>query len=398
MIKKPVYLDYHSTTPVDPQVLKLMIKYFTEDYGNPGSRTHEYGIRAEQAVEKARGEISKYINAQSSKEIIFLSGATEANNLVLFGIATKFGAEGKNHIITSSIEHKSILDTTEELKKRGMTVTYLNPNNEGLINLDELERSITPKTCLISIMHANNEIGVLNPIEEIGRIAQKNTIFFHCDASQSLGKVAIDVQKAGISLLSLSAHKIYGPKGIGALYVRQKNPRVVLNPIIYGGGQERGLRSGTLAAPLIVAFGEAVKMACTSMNKETEKLRKLRDYFLAGLRKHHKDLLVNGTMASRLPNNLNISFRGIDSEALMLLLREDLALSNGSACTSTTWKSSYVLEAMGYDEERCKGALRLSVGRYTSKEEIDFAIERIAKTVSRLRELSPIQKSLSLVR
>jgi len=385
MIKKPIYLDYHATTPIDPRVYEAMQPYFMEHFGNAGSRTHEYGTTAEKAVENARAHVAKLINACSSLEIIFTSGATEANNIAIQGYALEMKEQGKNHIITNSIEHKAVLDVCKDLETRGFSVTYLVPREDGTLNLDTLEKAITPATGLISIMHANNEIGVINFVKKIGEIAKQHGILFHCDAAQSFGKIAIDVQEMNIHLLSISGHKIYGPKGIGALYLRKQNPQVLLKRIIFGGGQERGYRSGTLAVPLIVGLGKAAQLALKEMKKDINHAASLRERLLAKLKESISNFKINGSMDFRLPNNLNASFLGVDSEALMMNLRSDLAVSNGSACTSTDWKSSYVLRALGIDESRAKSAIRFGLGRFTTKEEIDYAVECISENVKNLR-------------
>ncbi len=385
MIKKPVYLDYHATTPVDPRVFELMKTYFLEDFGNPGSHTHEYGDVAAKAVDDARKEIAAAINSRSLSEVIFVSGATEANNIAIHGTAIKLHESGKSHIITSAIEHKSVLDVNEELERRGFQVTYIQPNSDGITVPQEIEQAITPKTGLISIMHANNEIGTINDIKRIGEIAEKHGILLHCDAAQSFGKIPIDVQGMHIHLLSISAHKIYGPKGIGALYVRKKNPKVEIEPLLFGGGQERELRPGTLATPLIAGLAEASRIAREEMISEGKRLQDLRDRLLNGLKLKCSDVILNGSIENRLPNNLNVSFLGVDAESLMMNLRSEIAVSNGSACTSATWTNSHVLSAMGIDSDRARSAIRFSLGRFITQEEIDYAVDQIAIVVQRLR-------------
>ena len=387
-MKKPIYLDYHATTPVDPCVFGVMKKFFLEDFGNPGSLSHEYGDIAAKAVNEARKEIGIAINALTPSEVIFVSGATEANNLAIHGTALKLKETGKSHIITSSIEHKAVLDVTDELEKQGFHVTYIKPNSEGITDPQEIERAITPKTGLISIMHVNNEIGIINDVKCIGEIAEKHDILFHCDAAQSFGKIPIDVQGMHIHMLSISAHKIYGPKGIGALYVRKKNPKVEIEPLLFGGGQERGLRPGTLATPLIAGLAEASRIAREEMVSEGKRLQDLRDRLFNGLRERCTDIVLNGSIENRLPNNLNVSFLGVDAESLMMNLRSEIAVSNGSACTSANWTSSHVLAGMNIDEERARSAIRFSLGRFTTQEEIDYAIDQICEVVQRLRNTS----------
>ncbi len=387
-MRKPIYLDYHATTPVDPRVFNVMKKFFLEDFGNPGSNSHEYGDIAAKAVNEARKEIGIAIKSLSPSEVIFVSGATEANNLAIHGTVRKLKESGKSHIITSSIEHKTVLDVTEELEKQGFQVTYVQPNSDGFIDPHKIEHAITPKTSLISIMHANNEIGIINDTKKIGEIAEKHGVLFHCDAAQSFGKIPIDVQEMNIHLLSISAHKLYGPKGIGALYVRKKHPKVEIEPLLFGGRQERGLRPGTLATPLIVGLAEASRLAREKIISEGKRLQDLRDRLLNGLREKCPDIIINGSMENRLPNNLNVSFLGVDSETLMINLRGEVAVSNGSACTSANWTNSHVLSGMGINKERIQSAIRFSLGRFTTQEEIDYAIDHIAVVVQRFRNAS----------
>ena len=384
-MKKPIYLDYHATTPVDPRVFDVMKKFFLEDFGNPGSNSHEYGDIAAKAVSEARKEIGIVINSLAPSEVVFVSGATEANNLAIHGTAIKLKEAGKTHIITSSIEHKAVLDVTDELERQGFQLTYVNPNPEGVTDPQEIERAITPKTGLISIMHANNEIGIINDVKRIGEIAEKHGVLFHCDAAQSFGKIPIDVQEMNVHLLSISGHKVYGPKGVGALYFRKKNPKVEIEPLLFGGGQERGLRPGTLATPLIAGLAEASRIAREEMASEGKRLQELRDYLFNGLIEKCSDIVLNGSIESRLSNNLNISFLGVQSETLMNSLRGEVAVSNGSACTSENWDSSHVLAGMGIDEECKQSAIRFSLGRFTTQEEIDYAIDQIATVVQKLR-------------
>ena len=389
--KTPIYLDYHATTPVRPEVLKAMLPFMAEQFGNPASRTHEYGHEAKVAVDKAREAIALAVGAKSETEIVFVSGATEANNLALRGILKHLAATGRTHMVTTAVEHKSVLDTCAALQRdHGIEVSYLAPRVDGTIDLKMLERAITAKTGLISVMAANNEVGTVYPVAEIGRIAERCGALFHVDASQALGKVPLNVESDGIHLMSLSGHKIYGPKGIGALYVRRRRPRVELQPIITGGGHENGLRSGTLPTPLIVGLGEAARLAALELKKESARLSALRDELLKGLQKACPDMQVNGTLEARLPNNLNVSFSGIDSEALMLSLRDSVAVSNGSACTATDWKSSYVLKAMGLDESRARGAIRFSVGLLTTSADLKGVPTLFGQKVAELQSMSAL--------
>ncbi|MCL6566555.1 MAG: IscS subfamily cysteine desulfurase [Acidobacteriia bacterium] len=386
-MKLPIYMDHHATTPVDPRVLEAMLPYFTEKFGNAASRNHSFGWTAEEAVENARAQIARLINA-TPKEIIFTSGATESNNLAIKGAAEMYREKG-NHIITQVTEHKAVLDTCKRLEKYGYQVTYLPVERDGRINPDDLRRAITPKTILISIMYANNEIGVIQPIEEIGRIAKEHGVLFHCDGVQAVGKIPVDVQKDGIDLLSLSAHKIYGPKGVGALYVRRRNPRVQLAAIIDGGGHERGMRSGTLNVPGIVGLGKACEICMNEMATESERLRRLRDRLKAGIEARLDEVYVNGSMVHRLPNNLNMSFAYVEGESLLMGIN-DVAVSSGSACTSATLEPSYVLKALGVGEDLAHTSIRFGLGRFNTEEEVDYVVERVVETVNRLRELSPL--------
>ncbi len=384
--KSPVYLDYQATTPTDPRVVEAMLPYFSEKFGNPHSRTHIYGWESEAAVEKARGQIAALIGADA-KEIIFTSGATESNNLALKGVGRFYG-DKKNHIITCVTEHKCVLDSARHLEQEGFDVTYLPVGDGGLIDLDQLKAAITEKTVLVSIMGVNNEIGVIQPISEIGAICRQNKVFFHSDCAQAVGKIPLDVNSMNIDLMSISGHKIYGPKGIGALYVRRR-PRVRLVALINGGGQERGMRSGTLATPLCVGLGEACQIAGYEMEAETERLRALRDYALETFNSRLPDVYLNGDAEQRIPGNLNISFAYVEGESLMMGIK-DLAVSSGSACTSASLEPSYVLRALGVEEELAHTSLRLGFGRFTTKEEVDYAVDRIISEVKRLREMSPL--------
>ena len=389
-LKLPVYLDNHATTAVDPRVLEVMLPFFTEKFGNAASRSHEFGWKAEDAVENARGEIARLIHA-SPREIIFTSGATESNNLAIKGVAEAYRAKG-NHIITQATEHKAVLDTCKRLETSGCKVTYLPVHPDGLIDLDELRGAITPNTILISIMCANNEIGVIQPIEAIAKIAKEKKVLFHVDAAQAVGRIPIDVQKEGIDLLSISAHKIYGPKGVGALYVRRKNPRVDLSAMIDGGGHERGLRSGTLNVPGIVGLGRACELCQKEMVEESERLRRLRDKLKDAITSHLEGTSINGSMDRRLPGNLNLSFAGVEGDALLMGIN-DVAVSSGSACTSATLEPSYVLRALGVPEELAHSSIRFGLGRFNTDEEIEYAAARVVETVKRLRELSPLYEA-----
>ena len=386
-IKLPVYFDNHATTQVDPRVVDAMLPYFTDKFGNAASRNHEFGWKAEEAVENARGQIAKLINA-TPKEIVFTSGATESTNLAIKGVAEMYREKG-NHIITQVTEHKATLDTCKRLEKYGYEVTYLPVEKDGRIDLDDLRRAITPKTILISIMYANNEIGVLQPIAEIGKIAKEKGVFFHVDAVQAVGKIPVDVQKDGIDLMSISGHKIYGPKGVGALYVRRKNPRVQLAAIIDGGGHERGMRSGTLNVPGIVGLGKACELCQQEMAAESGKMSGLRDRLKESIMSRLDETFINGSMDHRLPNNINISFAYVEGESLLMGIN-DVAVSSGSACTSATLEPSYVLKALGVGEDLAHTSIRFGLGRFNTQEEVDYVADRVVETVSRLRELSPL--------
>jgi cysteine desulfurase len=386
-IKLPIYMDNHATTPVDPRVLEAMLPYFQDKFGNAASRNHQFGWTAEEAVEDARGQIARLINA-TPKEIIFTSGATESDNLAIKGAAEMYREKG-NHIITQVTEHKAVLDTCKRLEKYGYEVTYLPVQKDGRIDLDDLRRAITPKTILITIMYANNEIGVLQPVEEIGKIAKEKGVFFHVDGVQAVGKVPVDVQKDNIDLLSISAHKIYGPKGVGALYVRRKNPRVQLSAIIDGGGHERGMRSGTLNVPGIVGLGKACEICQQDMPQEAEKMRRLRDRLKDSVFEKLDEVFINGSMVHRLPNNINISFAYVEGESLLMGIN-DVAVSSGSACTSATLEPSYVLKALGVGEDLAHTSIRFGLGRFNTEEEVDYVVARVVETVNRLRELSPL--------
>ncbi len=386
-IKLPIYMDNHATTPVDPRVVEAMLPFYNEKFGNAASRNHAFGWEAEKAVEDARATIARLINA-SSKEIIFTSGATESDNLAIKGVAEMYREKG-DHVITCVIEHKAVLDTCKRLEKYGFKVTYLPVAGDGLIDLDELKRAITPKTILVTIMAANNEIGVVQPVEEIGKITRERGVLFHTDGVQAVGKIPMDVQKMNIDLMSLTGHKIYGPKGIGALYVRRKNPRVQVAPIIDGGGHERGMRSGTLNVPSIVGFGKACELCEKEMGDEAARLGRLRDRLKDGIFSQLDEVYVNGSLTHRLPHNMNISFAYVEGESLLMGIN-DVAVSSGSACTSATLEPSYVLKALGVGEDLAHTSIRFGLGRFNTEEEVDYVTARVVETVNRLRELSPL--------
>jgi cysteine desulfurase len=386
-VKLPVYMDNHATTQVDPRVIDAMLPYFNEKFGNAASRNHAFGWSAEEGVEEARAQVAQLINA-TPKEIVLTSGATESDNLAIKGVATMYREKG-NHIITQVTEHKAVLDTCKRLEKEGYEVTYLPVEKDGRINLDDLRRAITPKSILITIMYANNEIGVIQPIAEIGKIAKEKGIFFHVDGVQAIGKIPVDVQKDGIDLLSISAHKLYGPKGVGALYVRRKNPRVQLTAIIDGGGHERGMRSGTLNVPGIVGLGKACDLCRQEMAEEAARLSGLRDRLKNGIMSKLDETYINGSMEHRLPHNINISFAYVEGESLLMGIN-DVAVSSGSACTSATLEPSYVLKALGVGEDLAHTSIRFGLGRFNTVEEVDYVTGRVVETVERLRELSPL--------
>lgn len=382
----PLYLDYQATTPTDPRVVEAMMPFWTEKFGNPHSRNHHFGWEAEEAVEKARARIARLIGAKA-KEIIFTSGATESNNLALKGVAHFYG-DKRNHIITCVTEHKCVLDTCRHLEQEGFEVTYLAVGKGGLIDLEELKAAITGNTVMVSIMSVNNEIGVIQPTKEIGAICREKKVFFHTDAAQAVGKIPLDVEDMNIDLMSVSGHKIYGPMGIGALYVRRR-PRVRLVAMINGGGQERGMRSGTLPTPLCVGIGEACAIAEKEMAAEAERLHILRDRFSGKISERLTEVYLNGDPDRRIPGNLNLSFAYVEGEGLMMGIK-DLAVSSGSACTSASLEPSYVLRALGVEEEMAHTSLRIGLGRFTTEEEVDYAVERIASEVERLRRMSPL--------
>jgi cysteine desulfurase len=384
-MKFPIYLDYSATTPVDPRVAQKMIPFLTEHFGNPASRSHAFGWKAEEAVEEARGHVAALLNADP-KEIIWTSGATEGNNLAIKGAANFNKAKGK-HIITQKTEHKATLDTVRELERQGFEATYLDPEPNGIVELEKFKAAIRPDTILVSIMMVNNEIGVIQPIAEIGEICRAKGIVFHCDAVQAAGKIEIDLQKLKVDLLTVTAHKVYGPKGIGALYVRRK-PRVRIEAQIHGGGHERGFRSGTLATHQIVGMGEAFRLAKAEMTTENVRIRALRDRLWNGI-KDMEEVYVNGDMERRTPHNLNVSFNFVEGESLIMAIK-DVAVSSGSACTSASLEPSYVLRALGRSDELAHSSIRFTLGRFTTEEEIDYVVQLMRGKIAKLRELSPL--------
>ena len=387
MLKLPIYLDHNATTPMDPRVLEAMIPYFTENFGNAASRNHSFGWHAEEAVDYAREQVAQLIGADP-KEIIFTSGATEGDNLAIKGVYEMYASKG-NHIITCTTEHKAVLDTCKHLEKLGAEVTYLDVQPDGLIDLKALEAAMKPTTILVAIMYANNEIGVVQPVKEIAAIAKKHGALFFTDGVQAVGKIPVDVIADGIDIMAFTAHKMYGPKGVGALYVRRKNPRVKVTAQMDGGGHERGMRSGTLNVPGIVGFGKACEIARTDMAADTERISKLRDKLENAL-KQIDESYVNGNPAHRLPHVSNISFKYVEGEGLMMGFNKDIALSSGSACTSASLEPSYVLKALGLGDDLAHSSLRFGLGRYTTEEQIDFTIKAVTDTVLKLREMSPL--------
>lgn len=387
-LSRPIYMDNNATTPMDPRVLEAMMPYLTDKFGNAASRNHVFGWEAEEAVEKAREQVAKAIGADA-KEIIFTSGATESDNIALKG-AVEMYAEKGNHIVTMLTEHKAVLDTCRRLEREGKaTVTYLAPKPDGIVDLEQLEAAITDKTIMVAIMMANNEIGVIQPMVEIGEICRKHGVLFFTDAVQSVGKVPVDVNTMKIDVLAISGHKVYGPKGVGALYVRRKNPRVKLTGIIDGGGQERGMRSGTLNVPGIVGLGKALELCIEEMPSEIKRLTYLRNKLKDGVMSQLEDCYVNGSMESRLPGNLNISYAYVEGEGLLMGLK-GLAVSSGSACTSASLEPSHVLKALGVGDELAHSSIRYGLGRFTTEEEVDYAIQITVEAVNRLREMSPL--------
>ncbi len=387
MLQFPIYLDHNATTPCDPRVVEAMIPYFTNSFGNAASRNHSFGWQAEEAVDYAREQVAKLIGADP-KEIIFTSGATEGDNLAIKGVFEMYASKG-NHIITCNIEHKAVLDTCRHLEKEGAEITYLNVKPNGLIDLVELEAAIKPTTILIAIMYANNEIGTVMPMREISAIARKHGVLLFSDGVQAVGKIPVDVNKDGIDLMAFTAHKMYGPKGVGALYVRRKNPRVKVTAQIDGGGHERGMRSGTLNVPGIVGFGKACEICLTEMEADTARIIKLRDKLEQSLLKVEESYL-NGDKEHRLPHVSNISFKYVEGEGLMMGFNKNIALSSGSACTSASLEPSYVLKALGLGDDLAHSSLRFGLGRYTTEEQIDYTIEQVTNTVNKLRDMSPL--------
>src|SRR5436189_3094970 len=386
-MKTPIYFDNHATTPTDPRVVDAMLPYFTQKFGNAASRNHSFGWEAEKAVDNARKQIADLIGA-TTKEIVFTSGATESDNLAIKGVAEMYAEKG-NHIITAATEHKAVLDTCKKLEKHGYRVTYLPVKADGLVDLDMLREAITDKTILITLMYANNEIGVIQPVKEIGKIAHEKGVLFHTDGVQAVGKVPVNVIKDNIDLMSMSGHKIYGPKGVGALYVRRKSPRVQITAQMDGGGHERGMRSGTLNVPGIVGLGEACALCQAEMTEESKRMAYLRDKLKDRLMNSLDEVYINGTLEHRLPNNLNISFAYVEGESLLMGIN-DIAVSSGSACTSATLEPSYVLKALGAGDDLAHSSIRFGLGRFNTEAEVDYVANRVIETVQRLRELSPL--------
>ncbi len=385
-LKLPIYMDYQATTPVDPRVIEEMHKVLVNNFGNPHSRSHYYGWQAEEIIETNRKKVASVINA-NEKEIFFTSGATESNNLAIKGVANFYKNTGKNHIITLTTEHKCVINSCRDLEQEGCEVTFLNVQKNGLVDLKELENAIKENTCLVSIMAVNNEIGVIQPLKEIGKICRQKGVFFHTDAAQAFGKIPLDVNELNIDLMSISAHKIYGPKGIGALFLRRK-PRVRIKSIISGGGQERGIRSGTLAPFLVAGFGKAAEIVKEEMQKDYDHIKKLSDKFRSAMGKI-PEIYLNGDKEKRIPGNLNFSFAGIEGESMIMAIK-DLAVSSGSACTSESLEPSYVLYGIGVGDDLAHTSIRFGIGRFTTEEEIDYAIKLITQKVEKLRELSPL--------
>jgi cysteine desulfurase len=388
-LKLPIFMDSQSTTPVDPRVLETMIPYFTEKFGHPASRNHPFGWEAEGGVDKAREQIAKLINARDPKEIVFTSGGTEAINLALKGVAEMYREKG-NHIVTTTIEQRATLDVCKRLERQGFEVTYLPVGRDGLVDVGAVRAALTDKTILISIMFANNEIGTIQPVAELGKLAKEKGILFHTDATQAVGKVPVDVEAMGIDLLSATAHMLYGPKGVGALYVRRKNPRVRLAPMVDGGGHERGMRSGTVPVPLVVGFGTAAEICREVMGEESKRLAALRDRLQEQILSKVDEAYVNGHPDRRLPHNLNISFAYVEGESVLMGLNREAALASGSACTSATLEPSYVISALGVDSELAHSSIRFGLHRFTTEEEVDFVAGKTVEVIQRLREMSPL--------
>lgn len=388
-LKFPIFMDSHSTTPVDPRVLEIMLPFFTEKFGHPGSRNHPYGWEAEAAVDKAREQVAKLIGARDPKEIVFTSGGTEAINLALKGVGEMYGEKG-NHIVTTAIEQRAGLDVSKRLERQGRQVAYVPVGPDGLVDVEEIRKAITDKTILISVMFANNEIGTIQSIAEIGKLAKEKGIIFHSDATQAAGKIPVDVEAMGIDLLSCTAHMIYGPKGVGALYVRRKNPRVRIAPMIDGGGHERGMRSGTVPVPLVVGFGKAAEICREVMPDEAARVKALRDKLQDKVLSSMDEVYLNGHPERRLPHNLNISFAYVEGESILMGLNKEAAISSGSACTSATLEPSYVIAALGVGSELAHSSIRFGLHRFTTEEEVEYVGNRIIEVVSRLREMSPL--------
>jgi cysteine desulfurase len=388
-LKLPIFMDSQSTTPVDPRVLEAMIPYFTEKFGHPASRNHPFGWEAEGGVDKAREQIARLIGARDPKEVVFTSGGTEAINLALKGVAEMYREKG-NHIVTTAIEQRATLDVCKRLERQGFEVTYLPVGRDGLVDVEAVRAALTPKTVLISVMFANNEIGTIQPIAELGKLAKEKGIIFHTDATQAVGKVPVDVEAMGVDLLSATAHMLYGPKGVGALYVRRKNPRVRLAPMVDGGGHERGMRSGTVPVPLAVGFGKAAEIAREEMADESKRLAVLRDRLQEQIVSKVDEAYVNGHPTLRLPHNLNISFAYVEGESVLMGLNREAALASGSACTSATLEPSYVISALGVDSELAHSSIRFGLHRFTTEEEVDFVASKTVEVIHRLREMSPL--------
>ena len=388
-LKLPIFMDSQSTTPVDPRVLEAMIPYFTEKFGHPASRNHPFGWEAEGGVDKAREQIARLIGARDPKEVVFTSGGTEAINLALKGVAEMYREKG-NHIVTTTIEQRATLDVGKRLERQGFEVTYVPVGRDGLVDVETVRAALTPKTILVSVMFANNEIGTIQPIAELGKLAKEKGILFHTDATQAVGKIPVDVETMGIDLLSATAHMLYGPKGVGALYVRRKNPRVRLAPMVDGGGHERGMRSGTVPVPLAVGFGKAAEIAREEMAEESKRLAALRDRLQEQILSKVDEAYVNGHPTLRLPHNLNISFAYVEGESVLMGLNREAALASGSACTSATLEPSYVISALGVDSELAHSSIRFGLHRFTTEEEVDFVARKTVDVIQRLREMSPL--------
>ncbi|MEK7879853.1 MAG: IscS subfamily cysteine desulfurase [candidate division NC10 bacterium] len=388
-IKFPIFMDSHSTTPVDPRVMEAMIPYFTEKFGHPGSRNHPFGWEAEAAVDKAREALARLIGARDPKEIVFTSGGTESINLAVKGVSEMYREKG-NHVVTTVIEQRAGLDVCKRLERQGCQVTYVAVGHDGLVDVEEIRKAITDKTILLSVMFANNEIGTIQPIAEIGKLAKEKGIIFHCDATQVVGKIPVDVEAMGIDLLSFTAHMIYGPKGVGALYVRRKNPRVRIAPMIDGGGHERGMRSGTVPVPLVVGFGKAAEIAREVMAEESARLKLLRDKLQDKILSSMGEVYLNGHPEKRLPHNLNVSFAYVEGESVLMGLNKEVAIASGSACTSATLEPSYVIAALGVGSELAHSSIRFGLHRFTTEEEVEYVGNRTIEVIARLREMSPL--------